>query len=73
VLKRLFSGAKVTLSDRRNRLGADVFEALECLKPWLKTRDKEAEVLEGLLDSLSDGLMSKVYLYGDGEGGDNKG
>jgi hypothetical protein len=73
VLKRLFSGAKVTLSDRRNRLGTDVFEALECLKSWLKIRDKEAEVLEGLLDSLSDWLMSKVYLYGDGEGGDNKG
>jgi hypothetical protein len=73
VLKRLFSGAKVTLSDRRNRLGTDVFEALECLKLWLKIRDKEAEVLKGLLDSLSDGLMSKVYLYGDGKGGDNKG
>jgi hypothetical protein len=39
----------------------------------LKIRDKEAEVLKGLLDSLSDRLMSKVYLYGDGEDGDNKG
>jgi hypothetical protein len=72
-LERLFSGAKITLSNRRNRLGADVFEALECLKSWLKIRDKKAEVLERLLDSLSDRLMSKVYLYGDGEGGDNKG
>jgi hypothetical protein len=73
VLKRLFSGAKVTLFNRRNQLRTDVFEALECLKLWLKIKDKKAEVLKGLLDSLSDRLMSKVYLYGDSEGGDNKG
>jgi hypothetical protein len=73
VLERLFSGAKITLCDRRNRLRAEVFEALKCLKSWLKIRDKKAEVLKGLLDSLSDGLVSKVYLYGDGEGGDNGG
>jgi hypothetical protein len=71
--ERLFSGAKITLSDQRNRLGADVFEALKCLKSWLKIRDKKAEVLKRLLDSLSDRLISKVYLYGDGEGSDNKG
>jgi hypothetical protein len=70
--KRLFSGAKITLSDRKNRLRANVFEALKCLKSWLKIRDKKAEVLKGLLDSLSDRLISKVYLYGDGESGDNK-
>ncbi|KAF5705165.1 ribonuclease H [Fusarium mundagurra] len=29
---RLFSGAKITITDRRNRLGSDVIEALECLK-----------------------------------------
>ncbi|KAK7582910.1 hypothetical protein V3481_012206 [Fusarium oxysporum f. sp. vasinfectum] len=32
--ERLFSGAKITIKDRRNRLGSDVIEALECLKSW---------------------------------------
>ncbi|KJZ74134.1 hypothetical protein HIM_05666 [Hirsutella minnesotensis 3608] len=32
--ERLFSGAKITITDRRNRLGSDVIEALECLKSW---------------------------------------
>ena len=66
--ERLYSHSKTTLSDRRNRLGADILEALECLKSWLKIADKEGEVLEGLLDSLSDGLMGKDYVKGDGEG-----
>ncbi len=34
--ERLFSGAKITVSDRRNRLGIYTLEALECLKSWLK-------------------------------------
>jgi hypothetical protein len=34
--ERLFSGAKITISDRRNRLGILTVEALECLKSWLK-------------------------------------
>jgi len=34
--ERLFSGAKITISDRRNRLGIYTVEALECLKSWLK-------------------------------------
>ena len=33
--ERLFSGAKITITDRRNRLGIDTIEALECLKSWL--------------------------------------
>ena len=33
--ERLFSGAKITVSDRRNRLGIYTLEALECLKSWL--------------------------------------
>lgn len=37
--ERLFSGAKITITDRRNRLGRDVIEALECLKSWLGIRD----------------------------------
>jgi hypothetical protein len=34
--ERLFSGAKITISDWRNRLGILTVEALECLKSWLK-------------------------------------
>ena len=34
--ERLFSGAKITISDRRNRLRIYTIEALECLKSWLK-------------------------------------
>jgi len=35
-LKRLFLGAKITVSDRRNRLGIYTIEALKCLKSWLR-------------------------------------
>ena len=35
-LERLFSGVKITVSDRRNRLRIYTLEALECLKSWLK-------------------------------------
>ena len=34
--ERLFSGAKITGSDRRNRLRIYTIKALECLKSWLK-------------------------------------
>ncbi len=37
--ERLFSASKLTVTDRRNRLGTDVMEALECLKSWLRIRD----------------------------------
>jgi hypothetical protein len=33
--ERLFSGAKITITDRRNRLGIESIEAIECLKSWL--------------------------------------
>ena len=33
--ERLFSGAKLTISDRRARLGIETIQALECLKSWL--------------------------------------
>jgi hypothetical protein len=32
--ERVFSGAKITISDRRCRLGDDAINALECLKSW---------------------------------------
>jgi hypothetical protein len=34
--ERLFSGAKITISDRQNRLEILTVEALKCLKSWLK-------------------------------------
>jgi hypothetical protein len=60
--ERLFSSCKITLSDRRNRVGAYLLEALECLKSWLKITKQEAAILEDLLDSLERGLLSKVYI-----------
>jgi hypothetical protein len=33
--ERLFSGAKITITDRRNRLGIRTIQALERLKSWL--------------------------------------
>jgi hypothetical protein len=33
--ERLFSGAKITITDRRNRLGIESIQAVECLKSWL--------------------------------------
>ncbi|TVY74496.1 Zinc finger BED domain-containing protein RICESLEEPER 2 [Fusarium oxysporum f. sp. cubense] len=43
--ERLFSGAKITITDRRNRLGSDVVEALECLKSWFGIREFQGDVL----------------------------
>ena len=34
--ERVFSGAKHTISDQRNRLKADTIERLECLKSWFR-------------------------------------
>jgi hypothetical protein len=41
--ERLFSGAKITITDRRNRLGADVIGALECLKSWFDICDLQED------------------------------
>ena len=53
-LERLFSGAKITITDRRNRLGIKTIQALECLKSWMgilewesdKPEDENEEVIE---------------------------
>jgi len=34
--ERLFSSAKLLISDLRNRLGDDIIEAAECLKSWVQ-------------------------------------
>jgi hypothetical protein len=46
---RLFSGAKITITDRRNRLESATIEALECLKSWSGIREWE------LVDLAADG------------------
>ena len=37
--ERLFSGAKISITDRRNRLGIESIEALECLKSWMSIQE----------------------------------
>jgi hypothetical protein len=34
--ERLFSSTKLTISNRRNRLGIDLIQVLECLKSWMR-------------------------------------
>ena len=51
-LERLFLGAKIIISDYRNRLGIFIIEALECLKSWLrieiiKDDDNDIEGIQG--------------------------
>jgi hypothetical protein len=58
--ERLFSSCKITLTDRRNRLGDDVLEAIECLKSWLKIADQEALILEDLVISLQEDTQSNI-------------
>jgi hypothetical protein len=41
--ERLFSSAGLTLTDRRNRAGIDLIEALEQLKSWYKVKEYELE------------------------------
>lgn len=65
--ERLFSSCKITLTDRRNRLGDDVLEAIECLKSWLKIADQEAHILEDLITSLQGGMESDDYGNGGQE------
>ena len=45
--ERLVSSTGLTLTDRRNRAGIDLIEALEQLKSWYKV--KEYELLEELV------------------------
>ena len=63
--ERLFSGAKITISDRRNRLGIYIVEALECLKSWLKIKvlindDKEDSGLKG--ESINDSREDRAIV-----------
>ena len=35
--ERLFSGAGITVTERRNRLNSESIKALECLKSWYES------------------------------------
>jgi hypothetical protein len=48
--ERLFSGAKITVLDRRNRLGIYTLGALECLKSWLGIKSFDYNKEEDRLD-----------------------
>jgi hypothetical protein len=39
----LFSSSGLTLTDRRNKAGIDLIEALEQLKSWYKVKEYELE------------------------------
>ena len=63
--EHLFSSAKITISDRRNRLGIYTVEALECLKSWLKIEvliddDEEDGGLEG--ESIDDSREDRAIV-----------
>jgi hypothetical protein len=55
--ERVFSGAKITLSDRQCRMGDDAVKAGECLKSWQRdgsiatTRD-DIRAIEEMLNEL---------------------
>jgi hypothetical protein len=55
-LERLFLGAKITITDRRNKLRIEVIQFLECIKSWLKIiesqdnniKDQDQDILDSL-------------------------
>jgi hypothetical protein len=59
--KRLFSGAKITISDRRNRFNIYTIKALECLKSWLKIKafKKEDNVNKGYKNTYINNIRQK--------------
>jgi hypothetical protein len=55
--ERVFSAAKITLSDRRCRMGDDAIEALECLKSWqrdglIAASREDIKVIEDMFNAL---------------------
>ena len=61
--ERLFLGAKITISDRRNRLRIFIIKALECLKSWLNIEifldddDDKGLKEEDIRDTRGDGVI----------------
>lgn len=71
-VERLFSSCKITITNRRNRIGIDAVEAIECLKSWL--RKNNISFVDSELDYLVDELGNKLEKgKGKGKGTDNSG
>ena len=43
--ERVFSRSKITISDRRCRLGIKLIEVLECLKSWIRIEEQLDETV----------------------------
>jgi hypothetical protein len=52
--ERLFSSAKISITDRRNRLGIESIEAIECLKSWFSKGSTIAFADDAIDTRLSD-------------------
>ncbi|KJZ74785.1 hypothetical protein HIM_05902 [Hirsutella minnesotensis 3608] len=63
--ERLFSSAKILLSDRRSRLKIDIIEASECLRSWYgpPVRNTFEDTNIGKLEGESD--LRETYQAGD--------
>jgi hypothetical protein len=62
--ERVFSGAKITISDRQSCLGDHIIEALECCKSWQREGliagvHTEINEMERMLDALHQESMGK--------------
>ncbi len=52
--ERVFSGAKLTVSDQRNGLKSETIELLECLKSWFRLGIFTKEDLHRIVEQLED-------------------
>ena len=73
----LFSGAKITITDQRNRLGIKTIKALKCLKSWIgilewesdKPEDENEKVIEQ--EDQGDSDDEDTNNTGQNQGGDD--
>jgi hypothetical protein len=62
-VERVFSSSKILISDRRNRLGDTVIQAVECLKSWEKAgliKMEEVHQVQELLVALEKKQVTNV-------------
>jgi len=64
--EHLFSSCKITITDRRNKLGIEAIEAIECLKSWMKNdTDSVANIpyidgIDGIITPLTEENLVNV-------------
>lgn len=61
--ERVFSAAKLLVTDRRNRLKDDIVEACECLRYWMRPAEAKPEHFDG--DNVESELMTKAEFVDD--------